>query len=99
MAVVSVDWIKDTRFAGISTKWVDERFIDAANTQVADAYVLSDLYAGVALDSPLAGVESLELRFTVNNLFDKSYLGGIAGGWGAWIGAPRTAAINLVAKF
>lgn len=99
MAVVSVDWTKETRFAGISTKWVDDRFIDAANTQVADAYVVSDLYAGVAVDSPLAGIDALEIRFTVNNVFDKSYLGGIAGGWGAWIGAPRTAAVNIQAKF
>jgi iron complex outermembrane recepter protein len=99
MAVVSVDWTKDTRFAGISTKWVDDRFIDAANTKIADAYVVTDLYGGVALDSPVAGIQALELRFTLNNLFDKSYLGGIAGGWGAWIGAPRTAAMNLMFKF
>lgn len=99
MAVVSLDWIKDTRFAGLSTKWVDDRFIDPTNTQIAKAYVLSDLYAGVAIDSPVAGIQALELRFTVNNLLDKSYLGGIAGGWGAWIGAPRTAAMNLMFKF
>lgn len=99
MAVVSVDWSKESRFAGLSTKWVDDRFIDASNTQVADAYVISDLYAGVAVESPVAGIQALELRFTLNNLFDKSYLGGIAGGWGAWIGAPRTAAMNLMFKF
>ncbi|MDU0354261.1 TonB-dependent receptor [Paraglaciecola aquimarina] len=98
MAVVSLDWEKDTRFAGLSSKWVDDRYIDAANTQVADAYLVTDLYAGVAVQSPVKGIQGLEIRLTVNNLFDKSYLGGIAG-QSAWIGAPRTAAINMTAKF
>ncbi|MCF2947884.1 TonB-dependent receptor [Paraglaciecola aquimarina] len=98
MTVVSLDWQKDTRFAGLSTKWVGERFIDSANTQIADAYFVTDLYAGVAVDSPVKGIQGLEVRLTVNNMFDESYLGGIAG-QSAWIGAPRTAAINVTAKF
>jgi outer membrane receptor for Fe3+-dicitrate len=98
MAVVSLDWQKDTRFAGVSSKWVDDRFIDAANTQVAKGYLVTDLYAGVSIDAPISGVQNLELRFTVNNLFDKQYLAGIAG-QSAWIGAPRTAAFNLTGHF
>ncbi|WP_158970571.1 TonB-dependent receptor [Paraglaciecola sp. L3A3] len=98
MAVVSLDWEKDTRFAGLSTKWVDDRYIDAANEQIADAYLVTDLYAGVAVQSPVKGIQGLEIRLTVNNMFDKSYLGGIAG-QSAWIGAPRTAAINVTAQF
>lgn len=98
MAVVSLDWQKDQYFIGTSTKWVDDRFIDAANTQVADAYLVSDLYAGVSVESPVNGIEGIELRFTVNNMFDESYLGGIAG-QSAWIGAPRTAAFNATLRF
>lgn len=98
MFVLSADWIKENYFAGVSSKWVDDRFIDAANTQVAPAYLLTDVYAGVSLSKPMQGIESIDLRFTVNNMFDESYLGGIAG-QAAWIGAPRTAAINLMLKF
>lgn len=98
MAVVSLDWSKDNYFFGASSKWVDERFIDAANTKIADAYLVTDLYAGVQVDQPVQGIDSLELRLTVNNMFDESYLGGIAG-QSAWIGAPRTAAFNATLRF
>ena len=98
MAVLSFDWQKDNYFAGLSSKWVDDRFIDAANTVIADGYWVSDLYAGVSINAPASGIASLELRFTVNNMFDESYLGGIAG-QSAWIGAPRTAAFNATLRF
>ena len=98
MAVVSLDWTRGNYFIGSSTKWVDDRFIDAANTQVAEAYLVTDFYAGVSLDAPMQGIDSIDLRFTVNNMFDESYLGGIAG-QSAWIGAPRTAAFNAQARF
>jgi iron complex outermembrane receptor protein len=98
MAVLSFDWQKDNYFAGLSNKWVDDRFINAANTAVADAYLVSDLYAGVSIENPANGIAALELRFTINNMFDESYLGGIAGE-AAWIGAPRTAAFNATLRF
>ncbi len=50
MAVLSADWNKENYIAGVSTKWVDERFINAANTQVADAYLVTDFYAGVVIE-------------------------------------------------
>ncbi|MBU2877678.1 TonB-dependent receptor [Aliiglaciecola lipolytica] len=98
MAVISIDWNRNNYIAGLSTKWVDDRFIDAANTQVADAYLVSDFYAGVIIDDLGESVDSIELRLTVNNMFDESYLGGISG-QSAWIGAPRTAAFNAMVKF
>lgn len=98
MAVVSADWTRGNYFIGASTKWVDDRYIDAANTQIAKAYLVTDFYAGVSIDAPVPGIDSIDLRFTVNNMFDDSYLGGIAG-QSAWIGAPRTAAFNAQARF
>jgi outer membrane cobalamin receptor len=98
MYVVSLDWSRNNYFAGVSNKYVGDRFINAANTSVAEAYNLADMYLGVALEPSIDGVESAEIRFTVNNLFDENYLGGIAG-QSAWIGAPRTAAINLLIDF
>nr|WP_241737441.1 TonB-dependent receptor [Neptunicella marina] len=98
MAVVSVDYTHGNYFAGSSTKWVDDRYIDAANTQIAPGYVVTDFYAGVAVESPVQGIESINVRMTINNMFDKSYLGGIAG-QAAWIGSPRSAALNLSMSF
>lgn len=98
LAVLSLDWARDTYSAGLSTKWVGERWMDAANTIRVDAYTVADFYAGVSLENPMQGVASIDLRLTINNLFDESYLGGIAG-QSAWIGAPRTAAFNATARF
>lgn len=96
MIVVSFDYAKNDFYAGISTKYVGERFLDQANTQETDSYVVSDLYLGKTIYDIGGGLDSIELSFTVNNVFDEEYLGSIAPNAG-WIGAPRIAALN--AKF
>lgn len=98
MGVLSFDWEADNYSAGISTKHVGERWLDQANTQRVDSYTVSDFYVGALVDDLGSSVESLEVRFTINNLFDERYLGTIAPN-AAWIGAPRTAAINVKAIF
>jgi iron complex outermembrane receptor protein len=96
MAVFSIDYSKGDFYAGFSTKYVGERFLDQANTQETDSYVVSDLYVGKTAYDIGGAIDSIELSFTINNVFDKDYLGSIATN-AAWIGAPRTAALN--AKF
>jgi len=96
MAVVSFDYSKGDFYAGFSTKYVGERYLDQANTQETDAYVVSDLYVGKTAYEFGGAIQSMELSFTINNVFDKNYLGTIASN-AAWIGAPRTATFN--AKF
>lgn len=98
MAVISLDWQDEQYFAGISAKWVGDRWMDAANTQRIDAYTVADLYAGINLGDFSDKVSDVEIRLTVNNLSDESYLGGVSGE-SAWIGAPRTSAINIKASF
>lgn len=98
MWVGSFDYNKGNYSAGLSVKHVGDRFIDAANSIVAEAYTVSDLYAGVDIDVALEGIKNMQVRLTLNNLTDESYLGGIAG-QSAWIGAPRTAAVNLQFSF
>lgn len=44
------------------------------------------------------GFKSYELSVVVNNVFNKSYLGGISG-FGAWIGAARTAEFTMALDF
>ncbi|MGM0526083.1 MAG: TonB-dependent receptor domain-containing protein [Pseudomonadota bacterium] len=96
MYSVSVDYSNDGYFGGFSTKYVGERYMDQANTTQTDAYTVSDLYLGTTAYELGGGIDSVEFRFTINNVFDESYLGTIAPG-AAWIGAPRVAALN--AKF
>ncbi len=94
MFVLSFDWSEDAYRAGLSSKYVGERWIDAANTQRADAFTVTDLYFAIAGDG-FGDAQGYEVKLTVNNLFDEDYLGGISGGWGAWIGGGRTAAITF----
>lgn len=98
MFVASLDYQQDNYAIGASAKHVGDRFIDAANTLVADAYTVVDLYVNVGLNTSLSDLQDLQVRFTLNNALDESYLGGIAG-QSAWIGAPRTAAINIQFTF
>lgn len=99
MAVLSFDWNNDKYFAGLSNKYVGGRWIDAANTQRIDAYTVSDLYVGVNIANILTGLQNAEARLTINNLTDERYIGGVAGGSGGWLGAPRTAAFNITTTF
>ena len=94
MAVVSFDYTKGDFYAGFSTKYVGERFLDQANTQETDSYIVSDLYLGKTAYDIGGSIDSVELSFTVNNVFDEDYLGSIAANAG-WIGAPRIASFNV----
>lgn len=95
MAVLSVDYAHNNYLAGLSTKYVSER---SAGSFMAPSYIVSDFYLGAEIDLPNSGVKSLNVRMTINNLFDESYLGTIASGAG-WLGAPRTVAFNVNASF
>jgi outer membrane receptor protein involved in Fe transport len=98
MAVVSLDWAKDNYFAGISTKYVDSRFLDIYNSAEVEDYIVSDLYIGGFVENLGQGIDELEVRLTVNNLFDEDYASTIAPG-AFWIGAPRAVAVNARLTF
>ena len=95
MFVVSLDYTADVYNMGLSTKYVGER---SAGSFEVDSYTVADFYLGATVDSPVQGISNIDVRLTINNLFDSSYLGTVVNG-GAWIGAPRTAALNLKASF
>ena len=95
MAVLSIDWEQGNTFAGFSTKYVGERPIDQANSAYVPSYTLSDFYLGTIVQ---VGQAEVQVRFIINNLFDKSYLGTVAPG-AAWIGAPRTASFGISSTF
>lgn len=92
--VVSLDWNRDNLAAGISGKYTGERPIRLDNSWVADDYTTVDAY--ITLNGGALGGSSTNWSVTLllNNAFDESYLGGIAG-QGAWIGAPRTISASV----
>ncbi len=65
MWVASLDWTRDQYFAGLSTKFVGDRFMDRANAVVAEEYTVSDLYVGIDGDSISEALKSFEFRFVV----------------------------------
>lgn len=99
MYVVSADWRKENLFAGLTYKYVGERWLDAGNKTRLDAYGVADLYVGVELEQFAQSLRGVDLRLNVSNLTDKSYIGGVAGGWGGWIAPPRTATATIKVDF
>lgn len=99
MFVASADVTYNQFYGGLSAKYVGDRNVYANGGFVADSYVVADLYAGVSGSAISDDLSNVDLRITVNNLFDKEYLGSIAVNSGAWIGSPRTVALSLTADF
>ena len=98
MGVVSLDWMDGPFTAGFSAKWVDDRFVNRANTWVADSYTEADLYLGASGEVLSSDLSNIDFRLTVNNVFDGDWLAGISGE-GAWLSAPRTVVFTATADF
>lgn len=97
--VLATDMRHNGYVGGVSWTWVDERWLDPANTQRLDAYNIVDIYAGVEGSVISDTLDAFDIRLNITNAFDESYIGGVAGGWGGWIGAPRTAVLSLQTDF
>lgn len=98
MFVASANWYRGPYSAGLSVKYVGERYLDEENKQELDAYNLADLYFGVDLGQVSPAIQGMNIKFNVSNLTDEDYLGGVSGG-GAWIGPSRTASATLTMDF
>jgi outer membrane receptor for Fe3+-dicitrate len=92
--VLSLDWRRDNLLAGISGKYTGERPIRFDRSWVADDYITTDLYFTLMGDAATDAISGWSVTLLLNNAFDESYLGGIAG-QGAWIGAPRTVSASF----
>ncbi|MHA7816181.1 MAG: TonB-dependent receptor domain-containing protein [Pseudohaliea sp.] len=92
--VVSLDWRRDNLLAGISSKYTGDRPVRLDNSWVAGDYITTDVYLTLFGESGMGTVSGWSVTLLVNNAFDESYLGGIAGE-GAWIGAPRTVSASF----
>ena len=98
MFVLSADVTQGNFYGGMSMKYVDDRYVDNANSWVADSYYDADLYLGASGEIISSDLTNVDFRLTVNNLFDEDWISGISGG-GAWISAPRTVVFTATVDF
>lgn len=96
--VVTLDYVRGPMNAGLSTKYTDERAVRFDNSWLADDYLLTDAYVTLSGEGMGGVLNDATLNLVVNNVFDKTYLGGISGN-GAWIGAPRSVAVTGTVRF
>ena len=100
MFVVSANWaISNHTIFGVSSKYVGKRWLDLANTQRVDDYIVTDLYLAVHGRQFSELLAPFRMRLTVNNVTDERYIGGIVGGSGGWLGRPRVLALSVIADF
>ncbi|MCJ2179383.1 TonB-dependent receptor [Novosphingobium album (ex Hu et al. 2023)] len=98
MFVLSANYRLGPVSLGLTTKYTDDRYVNADNSWKADSYVLTDLNINVKGEALSDALKALQFGLTINNLTDEDYLGGISGNY-AWIGAPRTMVFTATADF
>jgi TonB-dependent siderophore receptor len=71
---LTLGW-KNPRYGHLSgsLRYVDEKFIDNANTLSLDDYMVADVKYVVGLGRLLHGADNWEFSLAVNNLFDETY--------------------------
>ncbi|WP_067735554.1 TonB-dependent receptor domain-containing protein [Novosphingobium naphthalenivorans] len=98
MFVLSANYRLGPVSLGVTTKYTDDRYVNADNSWKADSYILTDLNINVKGEALSQALKALQFDLTINNLTDEDYLGGISGNY-AWIGAPRTMVFTATADF
>ena len=98
MWVLSADYRRSVFKAGLSAKYVGDRFIDDVGGDVAPHYTLLNGYIGMDLDRLSDQLSGASVTIQATNLTDKRYLGG-GGGGAAFLGAPRTVTASLTLDF
>lgn len=98
MWVLSADYHRSVFKAGLSAKYVGDRFVDSTGGDVAPAYTLLNGYIGMDLDNVSDQLKGASVTLQATNLTDKRYLAGGSGGT-AFLGAPRTVTASLTFDF
>ncbi len=98
MWVLAADYKEDVFKAGLSAKFVGDRFIDTQGQAIAPSFTVVDAYAGVDLALVNERLAGISLMIQASNLTDKRYLAGADGG-SAFLGTPRTVTASLTFDF
>ncbi|GAA0340740.1 TonB-dependent receptor [Bowmanella denitrificans] len=96
--VLAADYMGEMMSAGMSLRFVGDRYINYDNAEVAPSYTVSDLYVGVDLANLSDNFKGLSARLNVNNLFDQEFISGVYSG-AVFPAAPRTVTLSLTADF
>lgn len=96
--VIAADYMGDVISAGMSVRYVGDRYINYDNLEVAPSYTVSDLYVGVDLGDVSKSLKGLSARLNVNNLFDREFISGVYSG-SVFPAAPRTVTLSITADF
>lgn len=83
---------------GLTGKYTSARRVSLTADWYAEAYWLVDAYLTFSLGSVSDRLSSAAVSLVANNLLDASYLSAIVEN-AAWIGAPRTVAMNVTVAF
>jgi outer membrane receptor for Fe3+-dicitrate len=98
MWVLSADYHRSAFKAGLSAKFVGDRFIDDNGGDVAPGYTLLNGYIGMDLNRISDHLSGASVTIQATNLTDQRYLAGGSGGT-AFIGTPRTVTASLTLDF
>ena len=93
--VVSADWQGDSWNAGISGRYLGERYLDASNTAKLPSATVFNANIGFDLQSLSPRLKGVGASLVVSNLTDRRYLAGVDGSNSAFIGAPRTVGFSV----
>lgn len=93
--VVSLDWSNEIWKAGVSGRYIGQRYTNAANSEKIDAVVVTDAHLGVSLSDSGSWLKGVSMDFTVSNLTNRRYLAGVDGAGYGFPAAPRTVGVSL----
>tara|TARA_R110001592_G_scaffold316305_2_gene592706 strand:- start:7094 stop:9319 length:2226 start_codon:yes stop_codon:yes gene_type:complete len=98
MAVLTLSYDDGLYRAGLSGKYTGMRFGNKANTDELDSYTVLDFYAGYYKSLEGGMFKDIDLSLIIGNITDTRYLGGGVESY-YFIGAPRTATVNVTMSF
>ncbi|MNV03843.1 Ferrichrome-iron receptor precursor [compost metagenome] len=93
--VVSADWQGERWNAGISGRYLGERYLDAANANKLPSATVFNANIGLDLQGLSPRLKGVGASLVVSNLTDRKYLAGVDGSDAAFIGAPRTVGVSV----
>jgi outer membrane receptor for Fe3+-dicitrate len=93
--VVSLDWANELWKAGMSSRYIGERYTNAANSERIGAVVVTDAHLGASLSDSASWLKGVSIDFTVSNLTNRRYLAGVDGAGYAFPAAPRTVGVSV----
>ena len=99
VTVEPVDWL----VANFSARYLSQRYTNFVNSEYIPGYVIANAYVDIGDGLTAGPLKGIKLRFNIDNIFDKDYLGTISTGTTGTAlfrpGPDRTMQLSLRADF